>query len=167
MSQQHCVYLGLGSNLGDSRLEIKTALEHLKRLPSCTVEAVSKLYQSKPWGHQENQPDYLNAVAEFSTALSPEELLQHIKHIEYKLMGRVETERWQQRIIDIDILFYDDIQLDSEDLTIPHPYLFERCFVLQPLLDLPLKLEQPTIETIKQCLHTHSCDEQLQCLGPV
>ncbi|WP_395374488.1 2-amino-4-hydroxy-6-hydroxymethyldihydropteridine diphosphokinase [Marinicella sp. W31] len=161
----HCVYLGLGSNLGDSRLEIKTALIHLDSLPDTSIEAISQLYQSKPWGKVTHQPDYLNAVAELKTSLEPLTLLQHIKHIEYQLMGRVETERWHQRIIDIDILFYDDMQIDHATLKIPHPHALERCFVLQPLLDLALKLKKDTVNNIKRHHQGLKCAEDLQCLG--
>ena len=164
MNNNHCVYVGLGSNLGDSHLHIKTALIHLNNLPQTSVEAVSPLYQSKPWGGVDNQPDFLNAAAELNTQLSPEALLQHIKHIEYQLMGRVETERWHARVIDIDILLYDDVRIGTEELTIPHAHLFERCFVLKPLIDLPLKLDAQQIEAIQNALQQFNCDQELQRL---
>ena len=165
MNNTHCVYLGLGSNLGDSRLELKTALAHLSQLHKTSVVHVSQLYQSKPWGGVTEQPDYFNIAAELDTPLSPVKLLQHIKHIEYQLMGRAETERWYPRVIDIDILFYEDLEYHSETLNIPHPHVFERCFVLQPLLDLPLKLNQQTISRIKQHQQHLNCLDELQCLG--
>lgn len=110
--------------------------EAVKRIDGggCRVTAVSSLYGTSPVG-VEDQPDFLNAVIEVETALSPDELLDLCASIERE-MGRERTIRWGPRVIDMDILLYDDLALDSEGLTIPHPRMMERAFVLVPLAEI-------------------------------
>ena len=130
------IYLGLGSNLGNRRGNLTMALRMLE--PLCRVEAVSALYESAPQPPAP-APAYLNAACRVVTGLTPVLLLRHVKRIE-KLIGRHEGERWAPRPIDIDILLDDDQLIDTPELTVPHPRLLERAFVLQPLLDLDTTL---------------------------
>ncbi len=137
------VYLGLGSNVGDREANIAEALKRLEE--KVAVEQVSSLYETEPVGY-ENQPDFLNAVCQGTTNLEPEELLAFVKQIE-KTMGRASTVRFGPRSIDIDILFYDKIVMHTQDLTIPHPRLHERAFVLVPLAEIAPDLHHPVLTT--------------------
>ncbi len=136
------VYIGLGSNLDRPRQQIAQALARLDALQSITLTATSKIYDSRPVGPQD-QPDYSNAVARITTSLAPTALLAELKKIESK-QGRVKNRRWGERVIDLDILLYDNLQLDSEALTIPHRELANRDFVLEPLLELCPSLRLPS-----------------------
>jgi 2-amino-4-hydroxy-6-hydroxymethyldihydropteridine diphosphokinase len=133
------VYLGLGSNLGNRRANLAMALRMLE--PLCRVEAVSALYESAPQPPAP-PPAYLNAVCRIVTGLTPQLLLRHIKRIE-QLIGRHDPEHWAPRPIDIDILLFDDEVLVGPELTLPHPRLLERAFVLQPLVELDASLVHP------------------------
>jgi 2-amino-4-hydroxy-6-hydroxymethyldihydropteridine diphosphokinase len=126
------IFLAIGANLGDRAANLQQALAALA--PHVTVLACSPIYETDPWGYTE-QPAFLNQVVQAQTSLSPRELLHHIKDIETRL-GRAPSIRYGPRLIDIDILFYGDTVLDSPPLTIPHPRLHERAFVLIPLADL-------------------------------
>jgi 2-amino-4-hydroxy-6-hydroxymethyldihydropteridine diphosphokinase len=128
----HRSYIGLGSNAGDPIANVERAIEELATIG--TVERTSSLYQTKPWGNTD-QPDFINAVVLLQTPFPPQELLANLKSIERKL-GRVATQRWGPREIDLDILTYDDILLDEPNLQIPHPFLAQRGFVLIPLAEL-------------------------------
>lgn len=123
------IYLGLGSNLGDRYANLQRAVDELRNY--LTITAVSPVYSTEPWGDAD-QPAFLNICVAAVGTLSPYELLAHIKKIEGKL-GRTPTRHWGPRLIDIDILFFDDLIFSDEKLTIPHPYIAERSFVLAPL----------------------------------
>ncbi len=133
------MYLSLGSNLGNRAANIALALKLLA--PEVRIEAVSPLYESAP-ADGSGQPRYYNAAARVSTELSPKALLSRAKAIE-RAIGRRPAERWAPRPIDIDIALYGDLVLETPDLTIPHPRLSERAFVLRPLLDLDPELRHP------------------------
>ncbi|MBD3272090.1 MAG: 2-amino-4-hydroxy-6-hydroxymethyldihydropteridine diphosphokinase, partial [Elusimicrobia bacterium] len=135
------VYLGLGSNLGSKKHNIKKALTSVARLPATTVKKVSGLYHTKPM-YYEDQPNFVNAVARVRTGLAPEELFVGIKKIE-KDLGRKVRDRWGPRIIDIDILLYDKKVIRTTGLTIPHRRMHERPFVLQPLLEIAPRASHP------------------------
>ncbi len=126
------VYLALGSNLGNRRANLRMALRGLTRM--CRVEAVSSLYESKPVGPE--QPRYFNAVCRAETGLEPVSLLRFVKALEEEIGRRPSAERWAPRVIDIDILLYEDQAIESEELTLPHPRLLERAFVLVPLAEI-------------------------------
>lgn len=128
------VYLGLGSNQGDRLAHLRAALRALAALPGTSVQAVSALYESAPWGGIE-QPPFLNAAATITTALAPPDLLRAVKEIE-RAAGREAGLRWGPRPLDIDLLLYDDLEVNTPALIIPHPRLTERRFVLAPLQDL-------------------------------
>lgn len=137
--EEHIVYLALGSNLGDRLANLKQAIASLT--PQMQVKAKSAVYETPPWGYVD-QPRFLNQVVRVKTYLEPEPLLKHIKRLEIAL-GRKETVPNGPRSIDIDILFYDDLVLDTGSLHIPHPRLEERAFVLVPLMDIAPDLVHP------------------------
>lgn len=124
-------YIGLGSNLGDSRQILLEAVQKLATLGSVKT---SKLYQSPPMGPQD-QPNYLNAVVQLETDLAPLVLLDELQRFEQE-SGRVRLRRWGERTLDLDLLVYGQEHIQNERLTVPHAGLFERDFVVIPLLDL-------------------------------
>ena len=135
-------YVGLGSNLNDPQAQLSSALAALDAIPATCCVAYSSLYRSKPLGTVP-QPDFLNAVAAVDTRLTPAELLRELHLIE-ELHGRVrEAERWVPRTLDLDLLLYGDAQVQGEVLTVPHPGLPERNFVLYPLHEIAPQLHIP------------------------
>jgi 2-amino-4-hydroxy-6-hydroxymethyldihydropteridine diphosphokinase len=137
----HSVYIALGSNLGDRSANLEAAVEALP--PSVRVLLRSPIYETPPWGYTD-QPAFLNQVIQAETELSPQDLLTYFKKIEEQL-GRQPTIQYGPRKIDLDLLFYDDLVLESPSLTIPHPQLAERAFVLLPLADLDPDLVHPLL----------------------
>jgi 2-amino-4-hydroxy-6-hydroxymethyldihydropteridine diphosphokinase len=137
--KEHIVYLALGSNLGNRLSNLKEAIAALP--PQMEVKAKSAVYETPPWGY-EDQPKFLNQVIKAITYLDPEPLLKHLKRLEVTL-GRKETFQNGPRLIDMDILFYDDLILNTRSLVIPHPRLQERGFVLLPLMDIDPDLTHP------------------------
>ena len=125
------IVLALGGNVGDKALSLRRALRAIAAEPGIELNAVSCLYRTPPWG-KTDQDWFLNACALGRTSLAPEALLERMKTLEVKL-GRKPTERWGPRVIDIDLVAYDDVALKTERLTLPHPELFNRAFVLVPL----------------------------------
>ena len=127
-------YIGLGSNLCDPKNQLRKALAALEQLRDTRIERVSSLYRSAAVGPG-TQPDYLNAVLLLSTDLPPIALLDAIQQIELD-QGRVRDIRWGARTLDIDLLLYGDLQIDSPRLTVPHPRMQQRNFVLYPLREI-------------------------------
>lgn len=138
MKRFHRVFVGLGSNLDDPVSQLDTAIDSLQRTPDVSVLAVSGYYRSSPVGPQD-QDDFINAVIELSTSLEPEVLLETLQAIELK-QGRVRERHWGPRTLDLDILYYEGVTRDTETLTVPHPRMTERAFVLIPLYDLAPEL---------------------------
>lgn len=136
-------YIGIGSNLGDKQKHIADAIDMLENTQGIILKVISPIYETKPVGYVE-QPDFLNCVAKIRTKLLPDELLEVCMHIENEL-GRKRTIKWGPRTVDLDILFYGDLVLDSDRLTIPHPLLHERGFVLVPLLDVAPDMLHPKL----------------------
>jgi len=128
----HRAYVGIGTNLGDRERNVEGALEALRDLG--TIAAVSTLYRTAPWG-KTDQPWFLNGVVALETQHPARELLDALTAIERRL-GRTEGERWGPRVIDLDLLVYDDRAIDEPGLEVPHPHLHERAFVLVPLAEL-------------------------------
>lgn len=135
------VYLGLGTNKGDRQANLRAAIEDLP--PEVTVTAESSVYQTPPWGYTD-QPDFLNMVAAGETRLAPQELLAYLKELEQQV-GRTATFRWGPREIDIDILDYGGQMLDLEGLTLPHPRMEARAFVLVPLAEIAPEWVHPRL----------------------
>ncbi|ALO49255.1 2-amino-4-hydroxy-6-hydroxymethyldihydropteridine diphosphokinase [Hoylesella enoeca] len=132
----HTVYLALGTNLGDRRETIREAVKRIGKEVG-TVERQSSLLETKPWGFV-SANDFINAAVRVSTSLSPRRVLETTQHIEHE-MGRTHkstNRQYHDRIIDIDILLYDDIEIDEPDLHIPHPLMHERDFVMRPLQEI-------------------------------
>jgi 2-amino-4-hydroxy-6-hydroxymethyldihydropteridine diphosphokinase len=145
----HVIYLALGTNLGDRLANLHAALAALP--PYIVIRQTSPIYETPPWGLTD-QPVFLNMVLKGDTSLTPQELLKQVKLLEIRL-GRVPAVRWGPRQIDMDILFFDDLVLDSPELTLPHPHLHKRAFVLVPLADLSPDLHHPILhQTIRELL---------------
>ncbi|MFO8072021.1 MAG: 2-amino-4-hydroxy-6-hydroxymethyldihydropteridine diphosphokinase [Polyangia bacterium] len=142
-SSSRLAFVGLGSNLGDRRAQIEAALAWLDNHPRIEVSRATRVVETAPWG-LEDQPRFLNAVAELRTSLSPSELLAELLRAEEELgRKRGGRPRWGPREIDMDILFFEDLVLNTERLTIPHPRLTERPFVIAQVLDLAPDLIHP------------------------
>ncbi len=158
-------YIALGSNMDSPHQQLDSALEALAQHPNMQLVAVSNRYQTPPIGPQ--QPDFINAAAQLSTDLSPLDLLDALQTIEQQ-QNRVRNIHWGPRTLDLDILFYnnlvgdslvgDSLVIESERLTIPHPRIGERAFVLVPLMDLNPQLALPSGETVAQLLA--NCSQQ-------
>lgn len=145
------VFLGLGSNQGDRDLYILRAIAEIGKLPSSRITAVSSFYDTEAVGPVQ-QPDFLNAAIRLETPLPPEELLRELKRIETGL-GRTGGVRWGPRRIDLDILLYGDLVMDTPELTIPHPRLHERRFVLEPLVEIASETVHPVMgQAVSQLL---------------
>ena len=141
-------YLGLGSNLGDRLGAMRRALAELAAHSAIEVDfahGVASLYECAPTGPIRDQPDFLNSVVRVSTSLGPQELLAVALGIEDSL-GRVRERRWGPRAIDIDLLLFDSVVVNVTDLTVPHPRLHERRFVLDPLCELAGDLVHPVLD---------------------
>lgn len=132
----HTVYLGLGSNIGNRKRMIAQAIENINKQVGVVVRQ-SALYETKPWGF-ESPNDFINAAICCETELTPRALMRKLQSIEQQMgrVGKTIGEQYQDRVIDIDILLYDDIKVNEPDLKIPHPYMREREFVMIPLKEI-------------------------------
>ena len=152
------VYLLLGGNLGERTVYLQQARESVNQQVGRLMRS-SKVYETAAWG-KTDQPNFLNQVLEVQTELTPEQVLQSINGIEQEL-GRVRQEHWGARVIDIDILFYDNLVQQTQRLTIPHPQLHLRRFTLLPLAELVPELEHPVLgKSINQLLQ--ECPDELE-----
>lgn len=154
----HAIYLALGTNLGDRPANLRAALAALE--PRVRIEAESRIYETPPWGFLD-QPAFLNMALRAETDLSPADLLTFLKTLETDL-GRAPTFRNGPRLIDIDILFYDDLVLDTPPLVIPHPRLHERDFVLVPLADIAPDFIHPLLHQSIRALLELRCPKSEQ-----
>lgn len=147
----HTTYIALGSNIGDSETYLNEAVEKIGQIPTCTVEKVSSYLVTEPYGVTD-QPDFLNACLKMRTLLYPEELLKELNWIE-KEAGRERIIHWGPRTLDLDILLYDDIVLEEDDLCIPHVEMHKRSFVLEPLAEIaPYKRHPVYGKTVREML---------------
>lgn len=152
------VYLALGSNEGDRVMQLTTAISKIAAFCGPVLH-LSPIYETAPWGVKD-QPDYLNMVIAINTSLLPHELLSALQEIEAG-MHRVREERWGQRTIDIDILFYGNEVIKAADLVVPHPRIQERLFVLVPMVAIAPDLIHPTLQkTVAELLTT--CADELE-----
>ncbi|WP_339383855.1 2-amino-4-hydroxy-6-hydroxymethyldihydropteridine diphosphokinase [Fortiea sp. LEGE XX443] len=151
------VALALGSNLGDSQAILAAAIAHLSRIPGIQLEAISSWYQTKAVGPP--QPDYINGGAILQVDMAPQLLLDTLLATEQQF-GRVRQERWGPRSLDLDILLYDQVILDTPNLQIPHPRMRERAFVLVPLAEIsPDWIEPVSGYTIKELVKDVDCSD--------
>lgn len=153
LSADHKIFLLLGSNLGERKLILHAAAGLIEKRVG-TILSSSFVYETAPWGVTD-QPVFLNQVLEVQSSLAPEEVLRIILDIEHEL-GRIRYERWGARVIDIDILYFDDLVSDSARLTLPHPRLHERRFTLVPLNEIAPdfihpRLQKTTRELLDAC----------------
>ena len=132
---QVTAYIGLGANLGDARHTVLAAIDELRHLPQTQLQAQSRLYASAPMGENATGENYVNAVVQLRTHLSAHDLLSKLHRIE-RAFGRERSVRNAPRTLDLDILLYGDACIEDEVLTIPHPRMLERAFVLRPLFDI-------------------------------
>jgi 2-amino-4-hydroxy-6-hydroxymethyldihydropteridine diphosphokinase len=153
-SRKHNAYIGLGSNLGLREKNIAAALNALQTTRDIEVVKVSRLYETEPVGGPAGQPLFINAAAHIKTMLSPERLLGLCLAIEESL-GRKRDIRWGPRTIDLDVLCYDQEIVTSPELTLPHPMMHERRFVMEPLVEIAPDLMHPVLEqTAKEILES-------------
>ncbi|MEW9573220.1 2-amino-4-hydroxy-6-hydroxymethyldihydropteridine diphosphokinase [Rhodanobacter sp. Si-c] len=155
-------YVALGGNLGDPRQQLLDAVDALGRLPATRLLRRSRLYRTPPWGVLE-QPPFINAAVLLDTRLAPHDLLGALLAIEQRA-GRVRAERNGPRMLDLDLLHMEGVQLDDERLVLPHPRIAERAFVLLPLADLAPDLLLPGQGRVAELLaaaDTRGCE----CLG--
>lgn len=144
-------YIGLGSNLDDPQQQVRTAIDDIAAIEDSHLVAQSSLYHSPPMGPQD-QPDYINAVVAIETGLTPHQLLDALQQIEHR-HGRIRKRHWGERTLDLDILVYADKVIDDKRLTVPHPGIAERAFVIYPLAEIAPALQIPGLgqpETLKQ-----------------
>jgi len=150
----HTVYLSLGTNMGDKKKNLLDAIENISKLENTKVTAQSTIVETEPFGIKE-QDMFLNACVEIKTLFTAQELLEKLLAIELE-MGRVRIIKWGPRLIDIDILFFDDEVIQDNNLAVPHPWICERMFVLEPLSEIAPNLVHPLegkpIATLKRIL---------------
>ena len=140
-------YIGLGSNLNSPKHQINTALQQLSKTSKTTLIFHSSLYSSRPLGPQD-QPDFINAVAAINTELNPHALLDKLQTIE-QMSGRERKQHWGPRTLDLDLLLFGDQTIKSERLTVPHPHMRQRNFVLHPLFEIAPELTLPDGTSLK------------------
>ena len=142
--KKHICYIGLGSNLDDRFSYIKRAVELVEDSPFCRVLKISSIYETKPYGVKD-QGNFLNGVMSIETELELHPLLDFLKDIEQQL-GRRKREKWECREIDLDILFFDDLVFSDQRVTVPHPYISVRDFVLVPLCEIAPGFLHPALQ---------------------
>ncbi len=146
------IFIGLGANLGDRREMIEHAIRRLDAHPDIDVLKVSGMFHTSPW-RVDDQPDYVNAVAEIATRLDPAALLERLLAVERELgRERSTATRWAARTIDLDLLLYRDTIIDSPSCRVPHPHLHEREFALRPLLEIAPGVRIPGVGSASECL---------------
>ncbi|MBT8220613.1 MAG: 2-amino-4-hydroxy-6-hydroxymethyldihydropteridine diphosphokinase [Bacteroidia bacterium] len=158
MSKGHILYLSTGSNIGNRKDNLARAYQLIQDRIG-TVIRQSSLYETEAWGIQ-NQRVFFNQILYIHTKLSVEEVLECMKDIESE-MGRIREDKWKERIIDIDILFYDDLIYESPDLTVPHPHLHNRNFILVPFLEIAPEYVHPKLNQSMRELY-FACSDPLK-----
>lgn len=157
MSPRHVAYIGLGSNLAEPVAQVRTAFAQLGALPGTRLLASSSLYRSAPVGYLD-QPDFVNAVARLETSLAPRELLAALLELE-QTHGRTREFQNAPRTLDLDLLMYDDLVHHEHGLTVPHPEMHKRAFVLLPLLEIAPDCVIPGAGRAAEAMH--ACTNQL------
>ncbi len=172
-THDHVAFLALGSNQGDRARVLAAAIHALAREANITLDPaqdVASLYESAPVGGPPNQPRFLNTAVRARTDLSASRLLEVLLRIEAQL-GRVRGQRWGPRIVDIDLLFVDDMVLESQELTLPHPRMHERRFVLEPLAEIAPHVRHPglgltVLQLAQQARAEHEGGDVIRVAGP-
>jgi len=149
------VFLSLGSNLGDRESNLFEAVKKISEISEVKIDKVSNIYETEPVGYLE-QGKFLNMAVKLLTELPPLELLEHLQNVE-NMLKRTREIRWGPRTIDIDILMIDDLKINTKELVIPHPRMFERAFVLIPLKEL-IETGDSFIDNINACID--NCDDK-------
>lgn len=152
-------YVALGSNLGDARRHLQDAIQALAALPQTVLVTCSRIYRTPPWGVTE-QPDFLNAVVALETELAPHDLLDALLNIERAAGRQRNGERWGPRTLDLDLLHVVGQTMDSQRLSLPHPHIAARAFVLLPLNDVAPTLDIPgqgKVAELLQAVDTQGC----------
>jgi 2-amino-4-hydroxy-6-hydroxymethyldihydropteridine diphosphokinase len=157
-------YLGLGSNVGDRHAHLRAALDALRE-HGVEIEAMSSVYETEPVGEVVDQQDFLNAVVRIRTRLQPEQLLDLCKAIEVEQGRMLGGQRHGPRPLDLDLLLVDELELSSDRLTIPHPQVTERRFVLEPLLELDPQLALPDGTALRDRLPPLKADQRVERAG--
>ncbi len=158
------VYLSLGSNLGDRVGYIQQAVSLLGANPNINIVATSSFYETEPW-HMHSDNWFVNAVIQISTTLQPEELLKECKNIETMLGRKKEiSNTYSDRTIDIDIIFYDNLILNTPDLTIPHRFFHKRVFMLVPMLEIAQDFVHPLFNKTVEKLYDEIENPEMVCL---
>ncbi|HEM6111587.1 TPA: 2-amino-4-hydroxy-6-hydroxymethyldihydropteridine diphosphokinase [Streptococcus suis] len=139
---KHLAYLSIGGNMGNRQAYLQAALDKLASHPGCRLGFVSPIYETPAWG-KTDQADFLNLACQVETNLSAQDFLSVCQNIEQEL-ERVRIEKWGQRTIDLDIVFWDEQVIEEENLIVPHPYAHERAFVLLPLADIAADYRHPS-----------------------
>lgn len=150
------IYLLLGSNMGDKRLQLVTTIQKICR--TCEILKQSSIYETAAWGNT-NQPSFYNQVIQIATSFDPIYLLSILLKIEEE-MGRVREDKWGQRIIDIDILYYDDRIIETDNLSIPHSEIQNRRFTLVPLVEIAAEYQHPILKKNQKEL-MDDCEDDL------
>jgi 2-amino-4-hydroxy-6-hydroxymethyldihydropteridine diphosphokinase len=157
----HIAYIGIGSNLGDKLQNYERAISEILKIDRHRLITKSSLFKTQPIGYTA-QDWFVNGVIKIETDLKPHDLLQALKTIESQL-GRAKTFRWGPRTIDLDILFFDDIEIQTEELQIPHPSIQDRGFVLIPLVEIDRNLVHPTLKkTVREFLENLREDQGVE-----
>lgn len=155
-------YIALGSNMGDRELNLLRAVAELGKLTDCKVTGLSAFYETSPVGVTD-QDSFYNAVLRLHTAYTPRQLLDKLLHLETSVFGRTRTTHWGPRRMDLDLLLHGSECINEEGLTVPHPLMAERRFVLQPLADIAPDLVHPILgRTIKELLAALKTDETVK-----
>jgi 2-amino-4-hydroxy-6-hydroxymethyldihydropteridine diphosphokinase len=142
------VYIGLGSNLDRPEHQVRTAISELSGLPQSRLAGTSSLYRSTPLGPQD-QPDFINAVVKLETDLPAADLLEQLQRLENR-HGRTRTEHWGPRTLDLDLLLYGEMIIDTDILSVPHPQMSQRGFVLEPLLEIEPSVTIPGVGSARE-----------------
>ncbi|MBF0210714.1 MAG: 2-amino-4-hydroxy-6-hydroxymethyldihydropteridine diphosphokinase [Desulfamplus sp.] len=164
MKSKHTVFISIGSNMGDKYANCIRGIEHINQLHGTKVVDIAHFYKTSPVDYKE-QEWFINSALKIETELEPDNLMVTLKNIEEKIGQYEKSVRFGPRIIDLDIIFYDDMLINRDNLTIPHPRMDKRCFVLKPLCDIAPNLIHPILgHSLKELLKVVENDKEQQIL---